>query len=209
MIVALDLDGTLITAEQKQSCLLKAAADRYGVSLKPQDIWGEKRAGSNNFAALQQLGVNDVLASAICLAWLRDIETPYWLSLDTLFGDTQAALGELGASGFQLILLTARQNAHLMKQQVFRLDLAKHFVDIFCVAPKSAAADKAQVLRRSKAIAFFGDSESDFRAATEAKLPFYGVATGQRSESFLMGQGVKIVDCSLGNAVRNFLGGFV
>lgn len=205
MILAIDLDGTIITAEEKQSYLLKAVACRYGINLNCNDIWEKKRAGINNFMLLQQIGISKSVASAICFAWLREIESSYWLSLDTLFKNALDVLGELRAYSFRLVLITARQNEYLMRQQVYRLGIEEYFESIYCVDPKSVVIEKSRWLRCSDAIGFIGDSETDVQASQCADVPFYGVCTGQRSEKFLLNNGLVQVSHSLGSAVEILL----
>jgi len=205
MILVFDLDGTLITAEGRQSLLLKAVATRYRVLLSASEIWRKKREGLNNIDTLLALGLNQSLAKRIDAAWKDNVETPFWLSMDTLFQDTISNLHKLNVSGHQLILITARQNEILMRCQVYRLGIERYFCEIICVSPFNSSNLKSNVLRRVGADGFIGDSESDFNSARTANVPFYGVSTGQRSEMFLKSIGVDSVSKALTIAVSHFL----
>lgn len=205
MIFALDLDGTLITAEERQSLLLKAIAKRYCVILDASKIWRKKREGFNNIVTLSALGLDKSLARRIDIIWKDNIETPFWLSIDTLFQDTISNLQNLTRSGHQLILITARQNEILMTNQINRLGIARFFCEIYCVSPCNSLNLKSDALRRAQADCFIGDSETDFNSAKVANVPFYGVCTGQRSETFLKSIGVDSVSKTLSLAVSHFL----
>lgn len=205
MIVALDLDGTLITAQPRQMCLLKAVAAGYGVHLDTQHIWNQKSAGATNRQALLASGVAADKAEAICRGWLRDIESAYWLTLDTPFMGALEALAALRLREFELVLVTARQNEYLMRQQIDRLGIFRLFDQVHCVSPARTVWEKSNILNALKPQAFFGDTETDFQAARTAGIPFYGLSTGQRSRDFLLAEGVEHVADSLHSSIEHFL----
>lgn len=190
MIYAFDLDGTLVTARQRQLTLLRAIAKRIDVHLVEDAVWQKKREGVSTRAALLEMGLNEERAKEIASAWIQEIETPYWLSLDTLFSDTLKVLDSFRESGEALILLTARQNTRLLLQQLARLGIREYFTGVECVSPFDAVNEKAKVLSRYAFAGFVGDSETDFAAAKRTGTPFYAVSTGQRSPVFLAGLGV-------------------
>ncbi|MBP3126194.1 HAD hydrolase-like protein [Thalassospira sp. ER-Se-21-Dark] len=197
MNYAFDLDGTLITARQRQMTLLQAVARRIDVPISENVIWQKKREGISTQAALLEIGVNEAKAMEIARAWLQDIETPYWLSLDTLFDDTLTVLESFRKIGKSLILLTARQNKSLLLQQLTRLGIQEYFEAVEYVSPFFAVDEKARVLSQRTFSGFVGDSETDFDAAKRTGTPFYAVSTGQRSPTFLSGLGVGCVHSSL------------
>jgi len=203
MKFAFDLDGTLITAQNKQVFLLLAIASRYGIPLSAVYIWERKRAGLSNFEILSEFGVENRLAQMISIGWLSEIETAYWLNMDTLFAWVPEILLALKRLGFELILITSRNNKYLMRQQVYRLGLNNFFQNIFCVSPKNAVLEKSKILNQVGAKFFIGDSEIDFESSFLSKVPFFGVTTGQRSEEFLRLYGVENISSSLDIAVNN------
>ncbi|MAL41483.1 HAD hydrolase-like protein [Thalassospira sp.] len=197
MIFAFDLDGTLITARQRQMTLLQAIARSFDVKLDCRVIWHKKREGFSTQKALEDVGLSQAKATEISHAWLKDIEAPFWLSLDTLFPNTLGVLESFRGSGGKLILLTARQNRLLLLQQLLRLGIHRYFDDIECVSPFAAVDEKAGVLSSQDVDCFVGDSETDFSAAQKAGIPFYAVSTGQRSSTFLAAQGIESIHGSL------------
>lgn len=205
MNIAFDLDGTLITAREKQSCLLRAVASRYGLFVDHTKIWEKKRAGFSTLNALLDAGIDQTLSKTVAVAWQREIETPYWLSLDTIFPDTLASLHLLQQAGFKLTLITARTNNYLMRQQIYRLGIEKDFHSVFCVSPGNTIDEKCILLKKINAQGYFGDSETDYKAAQLADTKFFGVDTGQRSKEFLGKNGVVNIYSSLGHAVKSLI----
>jgi phosphoglycolate phosphatase-like HAD superfamily hydrolase len=205
--VAFDLDGTLVTAGPRQSWLLCAAALAHDVRLDANAVWDAKREGASNWDYLQRQGVDDAVVARICALWGAQIETPYWLLMDTLVPTAAATLDALNANGHRCILVTARANACLMRQQIRRLGLLRQFASVHCVSPVCAAQEKENVLREQNVAFFVGDAESDAAAAHAAGVPFAGVATGQRSRRFLLQHGVRQVFDNLADSVATGLAG--
>jgi phosphoglycolate phosphatase-like HAD superfamily hydrolase len=205
MILAFDLDGTLITAEQKQTFLLKAVAARYEIHLNCNEIWQAKTSGLSNSKFLQNLGIKEKFAIAICEDWAREIETSFWLGLDSLFDDSLNTLRDLKDSGIHLALVTARQNKYLMRHQLMQLGIDRFFDKIHCVSPQTAVQEKRDALKAIHPLAFFGDSETDFNAACLAEVPFFAVCTGQRSKEFLFSHCIPNIHETIRTAVKTFL----
>ncbi len=204
MNIAIDFDGTLITAQQRQMTLLKAVCRRYDVEIDVRLAWSLKREGASTNDLLSEFGVEDAVAAQIAIDWMRDIEASYWLSLDTLFADSISALEGLAAKDVRLTLLTARQNEYLLRNQVRQLKLAKYFREIVCVSPFSAETGKFNVLKGGAFAGIVGDSETDLNAAKRANVRFWGVSTGQRSADFLRVRGAEVVFESFGNFEKYF-----
>ncbi|WP_374347899.1 HAD family hydrolase [Chitinimonas sp.] len=192
-----DLDGTLISAAERQSCLMKAIAGRYGINLDADVYWRLKRAGDGNVDALLGMGVDLTTARRLHLAWLRDVESPYWLSFDSVFEDTVSSLEVLVLKGASLHLVTARRDSSLMVYQIQRLGIFRYFRSINCVSPERAVEEKRGVILGKKGIVLVGDSEIDFKAAQVSGCEFHAVSTGQRSSSFLSRLGGAAVWSSL------------
>nr|WP_315229875.1 HAD hydrolase-like protein [uncultured Limnohabitans sp.] len=190
MNIAFDLDGTLITAKERQSSLLLATAKAHGITFDVNLAWEMKRAGANNLVVLNKFGVDEFIAAKIDTAWRCQIESAYWLSIDRVYSDVVDFLQDLKACGAVLHLITARKNKYLLHQQLCRLGLFGVFSSITCVAPFGAVAEKARVLSEINPVCFIGDSETDFNSAVLAEVSFHGVSTGQRSKEYLKSLGV-------------------
>jgi phosphoglycolate phosphatase-like HAD superfamily hydrolase len=90
-----------------------------------------------------------------------------------------------------------------VRDQVARLALDVDHIDV--VEPADTASGKAERLRALGAVAYVGDTEADARAAAGAGIPFAAVGSGQRSEPFLLAQGIPEVRLDVFEAVTALL----
>jgi phosphoglycolate phosphatase-like HAD superfamily hydrolase len=125
------------------------------------------------------------------------IEEPFWLGIDRVFPGVIEVLGAMKSCGAWLHLLTARSRPEWLFSQLRSLGLTEFVDKVTVVSPREAVEAKAAYLRESKPIAFFGDTETDFKSAGAACVPFFAVTTGQRSRQFLNGKEVPQVFDSL------------
>lgn len=190
MNLALDLDGTLISCEPRQSAVLQAALAQVGAQADLIRAGQRKRAGDSTEQALVEQGLDKLVARRVAGAWRQMIEAPHWLAFDQVLPGVRETLHAMRAGGFKLRLLTARSRPEWVPQELARLGLAPLLDEVIVVPAERASEAKAAVLRESSPIAFFGDTESDWRASTAAGVPFYAVASGQRSAEFLTGAGI-------------------
>jgi phosphoglycolate phosphatase-like HAD superfamily hydrolase len=205
MNLAFDLDGTLISCEPRQSAVLQAALQRWKVQADLSEVWNLKRNGASTQTALVQMGMEQNVAERVAETWRQMIENPVWLGLDTVLGGVLEVLGDMRAKGVQAWLVTARSHGEWVPQQLQRLGLMAQFNEVVVVSAHEAAAAKAAVLRNLSAVAFFGDTESDWLAAKTAAVPFYAVTSGQRSAAFLERAGLAASFAGLAGAWRGFL----
>jgi phosphoglycolate phosphatase-like HAD superfamily hydrolase len=200
--VALDLDGTLITCEARQSTVLRAVLGRLGVKgIDVRAHWQAKREGQTAVAALVAQGLDEDAARAISLMWQSEVERWPWLRLDVPFADTIAQLDRLVAKGCHLTLLTARRAEKMARLQLSQLGLARFFARIEIVSPATAATAKAALLEQARPAVLIGDSEVDAEAARLSQVPFVAVCRGQRSASFLEARGSEHVYEALAAAI--------
>lgn len=204
MNIAFDFDGTLVTAKERQTLLLRAVTKVHGINFDVDRLWQMKQSGASNLIALRELDVDEMLASKIDTVWRCQIESSYWLSLDRLFDDVFSCLQDLKRSGANLHLITARKSKHLLNQQLIRLRLVDFFSTITCVSPFDAVNEKERVLNEVHPIYFIGDSETDFNASVLANVEFLGVSTGQRSKEYLANLGVGNIADSLSSHLPLF-----
>jgi len=200
MKIFLDLDGTLISNGVRQCLLLNAKAMLHERRLDIDAVWRAKREGRSNRQVLAELHFACHEIDDICSAWAREIETPYWLALDSVIPGVDAALRALSKDN-DLALLTARQNRATLLSQLYAKDLHGYFTDIHVVSPQTVVQGKARILEEDGADLFVGDGETDFSAASLAGIRFVGVASGQRSEAFLKRAGVTEIFPDLPDAV--------
>lgn len=184
--LAIDLDGTLITCEPRQSAALRAAAKEGAVDVDPAMVWRLKREGASTRMALLELGWEPQAAGQVAGIWSRIIELPGWLSLDRPFAETYSTLMVVRRSGWSLALVTARSRPEWLRWQLQRLGLTEFFDEVTVVPTGSEATQgKSRALARIAPAGFWGDTESDAEAARRAQVPFFPLSTGQRSAAFL------------------------
>lgn len=201
-LLALDLDGTLITVAQKQTTLLGALARARGLQLDLGRIWLLKRDGASTKSAIVETGVQMDLAQALSRDWVAAVETPYWQSLDSLLSGVKECLIGLQDQA-DCVIVSARQHAYLLHQQVRQLGLSDYVSAVHRVHPKRASEAKAKILSQIGATGFIGDTDSDAKAAELADVPFAAVSTGQRSEAFLRGAGLAEVHADFYTAIKS------
>lgn len=191
--LALDLDGTLISCEPRQSTVLRAVAALHPVTVDPDAVWSLKRDGLNTRDALTRSGIDPILAALIARDWQRQVEDPVWLGLDTLLPGVPSTLAHWKQLGWHFTLVTARSRPEWVRPQIARLGLDRWIDALEIVAPGDAANHKAAFLQSHGFSGFIGDTESDHAAAVIAGIPFIGVASGQRSLQHLHRCGIR--DC--------------
>jgi phosphoglycolate phosphatase-like HAD superfamily hydrolase len=175
--IVLDLDGTLIDVSKRHHTVYRdVLADLGGRPLPFSRYWELKRA---NAPWPEILGANGVQAEF--LAQFRErIEQPSYLALDRLFTFTRSAIDEL--AGHDLYLLTARRSPEALREQLDRLDLARHFRAIVSGERKS---ELITTIAAGPDTVVVGDTEVDVAAAREVGAVAVAVASGIRSEAVL------------------------
>ena len=181
-IIGIDLDGTVLDCRQRHqavTCRLIPEVTQYF-----DVLWALKRDGYSTRAAIEQMGLE--VPMNFEQNWMELIEHPTYLGLDSLMPNTDAALQILTQTA-NLHLITSRQNARGVTNTLSRLCIAHHFSQVIVVGICSEAIKaKTKYLSTNKAIAHCGDTEVDAQSAAYAKIPFWGVTSGQRSKNFLL-----------------------
>jgi phosphoglycolate phosphatase-like HAD superfamily hydrolase len=120
--------------------------------------------------------------------------------LDTPLPAAVDALDMLRAARVAIVLLTARTRPGAVNRQLRGLGILERVDALLVVDPTSAVSEKAAELRRVRACALIGDTESDAAAAAEAGVPFLAVGSGQRSPTFLLARDAGPVHADVGAA---------
>jgi len=190
MLLALDLDGTLIDARARQVAVARHAVKQVTArTLKDHTFWELKRAGASTEQALVRLGYTRALAREIASAWAREIEADRWLELDRALPDAREVLAGLRAEGVASAVITARRRADGAERSLALAGLRELVDELLVVEPAEAVEGKTAHLMRLGAVAFVGDTDADGQAAALAATPFVAVATGQRSPGLLRALG--------------------
>jgi phosphoglycolate phosphatase-like HAD superfamily hydrolase len=207
MVLALDLDGTLIDARPRQVEVAHHAVKELGaLALNERLFWECKRAGASTEQALVQLGYPLGFAADVARLWKRDIESKRWLAHDRPLPGVAIVLRRLRAQRITVLVLTARQRSESARRSIEIAGLARLVDELLVVDPAKAASSKAKLLMDRDALAFIGDTASDGMAAAAAGVRFVAVTTGQRAHGYLHSLGYR-VSPTLRDAVRCALAG--
>jgi phosphoglycolate phosphatase-like HAD superfamily hydrolase len=184
--IVFDLDGTLITCENKQKYALFSILNSFGYS-NPNyliDWWNLKRNGFNTETALIELGILN--ATKISNEWKRIIEDSAWTFIDAPFEDSISSLEYIKAQNrFQIFILTARKSPLQVFQTIQRFRFNEYIDDIIVVNPHNVVAEKAHYLEKIKPLLYIGDTELDYAIAKNSGTRFVALSRGQRSIDFL------------------------
>jgi phosphoglycolate phosphatase-like HAD superfamily hydrolase len=197
-IIVFDLDGTLITCENKQKYVLFSILKSYGYKNLDyiNEWWKLKRNGYNTEKALREIGISS--AQIISQEWTRIIEDFSWCYLDKPFDDSFSTLEFLKMSNrFRIILLTARKSKLQPIQAIQRFGLIDLIDEVVVVNTVNAIEEKALFLSKYIPIMFIGDTESDYNASLKAKTRFVALDRGQRSHAYLKEYGIPQIENNL------------
>jgi phosphoglycolate phosphatase-like HAD superfamily hydrolase len=200
--IAYDFDGTIVDVKARQMGLLRTISKSFDLEIKEEQIWLDKREGLNNVAALLKQDIRMDLALNIDQIWRSEIETTFWLNLDTKIIQRIDELNKFRNWDCKTFLISARKHPCNLIQQLETLDLTHHFDEVICVDPTVKVKDKALFLNALGIDLFIGDTEADFSSSQLANVIFYGVTTGQRSRKFLEGTGVRYIDVAIDKPVN-------
>jgi FMN phosphatase YigB (HAD superfamily) len=196
--IVFDLDGTLITCENKQKYALYAILNcTGGISSDSLDRWWHlKREGNSTEQALTGIGIRN--EKLIREKWIETIENLSWHSLDRPFNDSIPTLDFLRTGhNINLVILTARTNKYLVQQAISTYGFSGHIDDLIVVTPANVAEDKAIFLKKINPLVFVGDTETDHQASVRSGIRFVALCRGQRSRKFLERNGVPEIEDDL------------
>ena len=189
-IVIFDLDGTLITCENKHKYVIFAIMNSNN-RMEPEKLnqwWDLKRNGFSTERALIEMGYSD--ARQFHKRWVQTIENFSYCSLDKPFKDSLPSLKYLKTHyGSDIIILTARKSKYKVLQLIQRYGFANYLNDVIVVNPSSAVLEKAYYLKLIQPQIYIGDSETDYLAAINSNIRFIALSRGQRSRNFLIKYG--------------------
>lgn len=202
--IVFDLDGTLITCENKQKYVL------FSILLENERItperlnhwWDLKRNGYNTEKALTEMGYTD--AKSITARWIKNIENHLFCLLDKAFMDSRNCLKYLKTiRGFKIIVLTARKSIFQISQCMRSYGFSEFLDDLIVVNPAEVVMEKEYYLKTIKPVLYVGDTESDHSAAVHSNTRFVALCRGQRSRAFLEKSGIDHIEDDL-NFIYDF-----
>ena len=198
-LVAFDVDGTLITCRERQLEVLRVSLKALKINQKIDfdEHWDYKQNGLSTRKALVAQGFSQDAGDAVGDFWDRSIEEPSFLTLDRPQPGVLELLSTLSKCHSELIVISARKNAILLRQQLWYLGLLNYFSRIFVVKPQTSAMEKCALLQKICPDLYVGDTETDAKAARLANVNFCAVATGQRNARFMRNSMTQLGDFPL------------
>jgi len=196
--VVFDLDGTLITCENKQKFVLFSILKSIGgIDIVKLNSWWElKRSGYNTEQALTLIGYSN--AKFVSEIWVKMVESFTNCSFDKPFSDSLTSLEYLKNNSINHIsILTARQYPVQVYQAIYRFGFDKYIDDLIVVSPNDAVIAKQKYLKKANPLLFVGDTESDHMAAFNSNIKFVALSRGQRSNDFLCNIGIPQIESDL------------
>lgn len=196
--VVFDLDGTLITCENKQKFVLYSVMKSIGgIEIEKLDKWWDiKRNGNSTEHALNKLNISN--ANFIAERWEKLIENFTYCLLDKPFIDSLSTLKYLKAEHeLYIVILTSRYNKFQVFQTIYRFGFNKYIDDLIVVKPNETVNKKETFLKRINPLMYIGDSELDHLAALNSNTRFIALSRGQRSTFFLKNNAVSQIENDL------------
>lgn len=187
----MDADGTLIDSAERHVVLFREITENCHIPnrVKIKEYAEYKRAGkSTKEFCMKVLGTNQDMADKISRDWMRQIETDRLLSCDRLYPDTLEFLNYVNGACETLCLLTARKRKRALYHELENLGIRKYFQEIYVVDPVFVKEEKKEVLKRLALNGpgfYVGDTEADYKAASEADFPVWILNRGFRSRDYL------------------------
>jgi len=190
MVIAIDLDGTLLDVKHKYHAVYSCIVKEHGaVPLDLDVFWGMKRNGVPNKKMLSE--------SRCSLDWniyrerfAERIEAPVYLNLDRLMTGTDEFL-EWIAHPAEPVLVTLRKNAKTLSEQLERLRINRYFKKIICDTTEGIepAWRKKEYLFKTNLEGqngiVIGDSEADIKAGRSVGFETMALSSGIRTEEML------------------------
>lgn len=206
--IFLDLDGTLLHGKDRHYfCYKKIASDMGFSVINIDEYWEKKRAKISLNNILGPSNIANHYAKFIT-EWLRLIESPELLELDELHDGVLELLRGWNEKGIELILVTMRQDAGALEQQLKKLGLRKHLDQVLVCSKQGVGSSKALHVENSlkgnplfrEGALWIGDTEADWEAANYLGVDLLLVENGLRNREYLKTLGEGPVISSIGDS---------
>jgi phosphoglycolate phosphatase-like HAD superfamily hydrolase len=186
--IVFDFDGTLLDSRLRHKIVLSEILTSQYLPNESIDLddfvkyKGEGNTTLNYLVEKYKFALED--AAHIAQIWQNKIEDYQYLQYDVLFFDTIPVLTKL-EDRYRMVLLSARQNAQFLYQQLEELEVFNYFDEIKCVSTTNVVNEKYKVLKEEGDIVLsIGDTEVDYNAAKQLSIPFYALNRGFRNKNY-------------------------
>ena len=186
--IFLDLDGTLIDVRRRHYQAYADTLLEVGRHPRPEPAyWAGRLNGASN---VELIDAPDATVRQLLLSrWLRLVESPAYLRLDTPFPGARKTISTL-AHSHDLVLVTLRKQRRALIDQLRELAMTKFFTAIYTWDGPREAYSKPDIIRLfapayPRTATVVGDTEADVEAARALGLRSICVANGLRDRRFL------------------------
>jgi len=189
MKIFCDLDGTLIDVSARNYRVYAENTTAFGGHpLQRAAYWDLKRKKTKWDQLLPLSGLPIDIQQQFLDEFIKKIESPDYLKLDTLFPAALAALDMLSAE-HECYLVSLRRNRENLLLELEWLNLAPHFKQILTGHSESDGYDVKIALIKDRLGddkgVIIGDTEADIVTGKELGLTTVAVKSGIRDEQFL------------------------
>lgn len=198
MTFFIDLDGTIINSFERHYLLLNELLkkNKLNKNIDKEKYYILKRDGINNYNYLiNNLLLEQEIASLIKNEWIKEIEDLKWISFDKLYDDSIFFLDSIKNN--KIFFLTARKNKENVRLQINNFRLRGYAQNTFVVDSQNPVEGKIEIVEKYKKdhplekLIIIGDSEVEFLTAKRLNIKSYILNRGFRSKKFLLKYGVK------------------
>ena len=186
MKIFFDLDGTLINSKMRLYSLFQELVSASNLSF--DEYWNLKKKKINHATILREkFYFNDNSIYNFDNYWLQLIETDRFLKLDTPINGTGEFLLTLKEKGFELFVVTARQDKVKAIKQIEDFGWLGIFNEILVTEHKKSKLELMhKVLKGSKKGWMIGDTGKDIQAGKKLFLKTAAVLTGFLNKKVLI-----------------------
>lgn len=187
--IIFDLDGTLINTSERHYLVYKILISELGgTPLSKSEYWHLKRQKITTSQLLTLSQVNQRLSDNYNHRFLKLIEEPEYLKLDSLFPVVKSLLQYLSQK-YHLSLVTLRRRPENTQNQLRLLNLDHYFNNIKITRTGqnslTAKIQATKSIRKLKPCIFIGDTEIDIQTAQALNCKSVALTSGIRNPIFL------------------------
>jgi phosphoglycolate phosphatase-like HAD superfamily hydrolase len=189
--IFIDLDGPLIDGVERHYGCYSYILKKLGYKpIKKADYWNAKRNMQSRLDLLKLSGCESLYDEFVSL-WLELIESDPFIALDQIQDEALNELDRWKAKGYEIYLVTLRQNQEQLRAQLYDLELFSRLDKVFRVDYQQGGAGKAAIIMSEfpsddfESSIWIGDTEADTKAARTLGCKLCLITNGLRNEGVL------------------------
>lgn len=189
MKIFCDLDGTLIDVSKRHYKVYSEMTNEFrGTPLPKAEYWDLKRRKIKWNELLPLSNLDPEIEPRFLEGFIKRIEDPSYLELDTVFPEAIPTIKELSKVG-DCYLVSLRRNRQNLLDELSRLAIAPYFKEILTGHSENDGYDVKIALIKDRLGddngVIIGDTEADIVTGRELGMKAIGLKSGIRDEQFL------------------------